>query len=115
MLQSKPQCLLASRLEKGLLKQLFSPEAGKNGDANHSIPKSGLGSRQPACARARNDFSNPHAVAIETVAAQSNCGDRELSSATMWNRNVYDRPLQRDLGGVRNRSAAGAAGRRHRA
>jgi hypothetical protein len=56
-------------LKKGLLKRLFSSEIRENGDTHHSVPKSGLGSRQSPRSCARGDFRDPCALAIETIAA----------------------------------------------
>jgi hypothetical protein len=50
-------------------------------------------------------------VAIEAdgIATESNRGDRELSSAAMWYFHVYNRSLQRYIGGIWDRSFVGIA------
>jgi len=86
---------------------------GINVANKYSVSQDSLGSRQPALSGARRSVSGSPKIAVEAVATQSNRGDRELSSATLWNRYVHYRPVRGHIGGVRDSSIAGAASERY--
>jgi len=79
----------------------------------HSASQWNIGSGRPASVLARGCFRVPTAIALETISAQSDRGDRELSAPTVWNCYVYHRPVHGHIRRVRNRSLVGAARKRH--
>src|ERR1700680_3211318 len=86
---------------------------GTNVVAKHSVSQSGPANCRPPPPGTRRGVSGSPKIAIEAIATQSNRGDRELSSATLWHRHVYYRPVRGPVCGVRDSSIIGAASKRH--
>ena len=96
-----------------LKRQLFSPGEGKMAIPNTVFANRALevvSSRQLVQGRPQ---PLARAIALEAIAAQSNRGNWELSSAAMWNRYIHHRPMQRHLRRVWECSPVGAPGQRY--
>ncbi len=89
------------------------PKLRKNVATKQSVSQNGPGSRRPPSARTRRGFSGSSTIELEAIAAEPNRGNRELSSATVRNRNVHHGPVRGHIGGVWDCSIVGATRERH--
>src|SRR6202049_3342148 len=96
--QKQRGCSLRSCLKSGCLRREFSPKLRTNVASHSSGSPGNLENRQPACHSARGRV--PAARAIEAIVAESNRGDRKLSSATVWHRHIHHGPVRGHIGGV---------------
>ena len=92
----------------------FSSTYGHNVATELLSTEGPFGSCRVALADPGGSDTNSRPIAVEGISAESNRGDRKLSSAALWNRHFHHRPLQRHFCGVRDCSTIGASGRRYR-